>query len=234
MKFSWIGGSALLMALVAVTLVFGPAPAGATERLLSEKRLVGQSDSYEECAVKLIKVSAAMIAAVYVRGKYHPDESFQFLVTARPHDLSMTFDLVTPGHEGMRTVSTCDNETNILREYAVDAAVPLEPAAPDLRQIRSHVMDTFPTHDRCIADLLSVSTLALGVEAFQDEETANRTEMRLTFSKGQLSTESRQQEHDGIWTVTSTSCVGGRETVLNLTSEPAPASGPSRPSRRTR
>lgn len=226
-------GAVYSSALLAAAVLSGclPSIARADERLVGEKRLVGQSDSYEDCAGKLIKASAVLVAQAYGRSGSRTDENVQFLVTARPHDLTMTFDLATPKHGRTRTVSTCDDETNIVREYTVDTAVPIKPAAPMLRQIRSHVIDTLPSHDQCVMDLLSVSTTALGSVALQDGDDAEASEMRLTFTDGKVSTESRKQEHDGTWTVTSTSCMGPRETVLDLTS--AAAAIPAAP-RRTR
>jgi hypothetical protein len=202
----------------------------ATDRLVNEKRLVGQSDSHEECVGKLIKGAMFVIAGTSGRVAAHPDEDPRVVVMAKPRAISMTveyFQSVTK--EWSRMVASCEEEVYVQRTFIVDGPQPFMPPIPNMRATRTHVMDSMPSHDLCVADLMSLASLGLGATDIQEEDEGSPgEEMRLMLSGGVVSTEGRRQDEEGTWTTTTTTCVGGRETVVDRTSAASTAARPER------
>jgi hypothetical protein len=81
-----------------------------------------------------------------------------------------------------------------------------------------------------MADLLSNSTLVLGATDIQEEGEGDPVdETRFRFSDGIMSLENRRQTLSGAWMTTTTTCVGGLETVVNRTSAPETVTRPAPP-----
>ena len=97
-----------------------------------------------------------------------------------------------------------------------------------MRQTRSHVMESFPSQDACIADLLSISALALLAIDVQEEGNGDKgDEMRLMLVGGIVTTEVRRQDGAGVWLTTTTTCRNARETVIDRSAAPEKATKPA-------
>jgi hypothetical protein len=219
----------LAAASIATGFLVLAGPSSGADRLIDEKRAVGQSDSHEECAGKLVKAAAATIAMAQATSAAFPAEHWRTIVLARHRAISMTFEYRNPNTQRWsRTVAFCDDETYVLRTYNSDGPAPSAPPLPSMRQLRTRVTNTLASHDECIADLLSISTLVLGAKDIQEEEEGDAVdETRLMLSDGMISIENRKQVYSGAWMTTTTTCVGGRETLVNRSSAPETMTRPA-------
>ena len=220
--------SLLAMAAVATGLLAPTGPSHAVDRLVDEKRLVGQSDSHEACAGKITKAAAFFIMLAKDRDRA---EDGRVTVIAKHRSISMTTEYrKSDTRQWSRTVGSCEDETYVQRAYIADGPAAFTPAPPSMRQTRSHVMASFASEDACIADLLSISALSLGVTDIQEEGEGDKgDEMRLTLVGGIVSTEARRQDATGVWSTTTTTCVNGRETVVSRTAAPETTTKPAPP-----
>jgi hypothetical protein len=216
-----------LAAVAVATGLFLPVwPSPAADRLVDEKRLVGQSDTHEECAGKITKTAAYTIMLAKDHSR---TEDGRITVVAKHRSISLTIEYrKADTREWLRTVGSCDDETYVQRTYISDSPAVFAPAAPSMRQTRLHVMESFSSQEACIADLLSISTLSLGATDIQEEDKDDKgDEMRLTLVGGIVSTEARRQDDAGMWSTTTTTCGAGRETVVDRMTVPEVATTPA-------
>jgi len=166
-----VAGTAIY--LIASSSVF------ASDRLDSEKRMVGQSDSHEECAAKMTKMGAAAI--MFFKG--HPtSEDARVTLIAKHRSIGMTTEFKKPTGVWQRAEGTCDDETYIQRNYTSGAPVAVAPPPANMRDVRSHVMEAFSEQNACVEALISSATMAVGVADVQEEDEGDKSEeMRLTL-----------------------------------------------------
>ena len=209
----------IVLAAAMIGLLFHTSPLLVADHLTEEKLFPGQSEDHGQCMAKVLDAAVRAAAAAAVRDEARPLEHTRVVAFGIPGSTSFTIDLLEPDTKEWRRIAvSCEGGTLVQRFYVIDRPASIEPPAPNMRDLRRHVMQTYPSHDQCVADLLSIALLALGATSFQEGSDRNPHEqMRLIFSDGVVWTEMGRQDNAGEWFTTTGTCVDRREIVVDRT-----------------
>lgn len=174
------------------------------EHIIAEQRL-GQSS--EECVGKQIEAGTLKIS----ESKDHPKVGdTQIFLIAKHGSIVLIAENRKSDGSYSRTKSFCEGDTLVRQSFEDDQKIIFPPMAINLYETDSHYLDTFSSQATCIADLLSLSTWALGSIESQKNHAGDKNEFRLTLVNGIISTTSGETR-DGKWNINKISCIDGRE-----------------------